>query len=471
MGRFLRVFTPLIRIMPEVKPPEKKVTFGRKLFWTLLVLLIYLIMSNIPLWGVERGGGLDYLYWWRVLFASTRGSLVELGIMPIVTAGLILQILAGSKIIQVNFADPVDRALFTGTQKVLAIIMTGFQAVAYIGFGAYGALTFELAVGVFLQLFFAGIIIILLDEMLQKGWGLGSGVSLFIMAGVTSQIFWNMFSPVLEADGFYRGAVLALVQSVIAGNPLGAIYRQNSPDIIGFLATVLVVVLVVYFETVRVEIPLKLARYRGYAGRYPIRFLYVSNIPVILVQAVYSNVLLVSQGVWSAFNPDNNNVWLNLFGTFRTTAEGQVVPTGGFVYYLTPPRGLIGANSVTADPLHAFIYLGIFVLLCAGLAVIWVEVSGITSRDVAQQLLSSELQIPGYRRSPVIYEKVLSRYIPTVTILGGMFVGLLTVFADFLGALGTGMGVLLTVGIAFQYLRTIAEEQAGALAQILGRST
>ena len=79
------------------------------------------------------------------------------------------------------------------------------------------------------------------------------------------------------------------------------------------------------------------------------------------------------------------------------------------------------------------------------------------------------LKAPGFRRSPVIYEKVLSRYIPTVTLLGGMFVGLLTVFADFLGALGTGMGVLLTVGIAFQYLRTIAEEQAGALASLMGR--
>jgi protein transport protein SEC61 subunit alpha len=480
MVRFLEVFKPLMRVVPEVKIPEKKVSFKMKVVYTLLILIIYLIMSNIPIWGIPIGAGQDYFFYWRILFASNRGSLTELGIGPIVTAGLILQVLAGSKIIKVDFSDPYDRSLFTGTQKVLAILMTALQGLAYMAFGAYGSLGFEVGVIIFFQLFFAGIIIILMDEMLQKGWGLGSGVSLFIAANVTGTIFWNMFSPAPGGDGYFRGAILAFFQAVItsatggtingsAPDILYTVTRITDPSMLGFIATLAIVVLVVYFESVRVEIPLKMAKYRGFVGRYPIRFLYVSNIPVILVQAVYANVLLVGQGIWSTFNSTNSNIFLNLIGTFQSGSEGQLQPTGGLVYFLTPPRGIIGEGSVAADPIRAVVYLAIFTLLCAALAMVWVEVSGISSKDIAKQLLGSQMQIPGFRQSLNVYEKILSRYIPVVTILGGLFVGLLTVFADFLGALGTGMGVLLLVGIVFQYLRTIAEEQQGELAMFMSR--
>lgn len=481
MVRFLEVFKPLMRIVPEVKIPERKVTFKMKVFYTLLILIIYLIMSSIPLWGIPIGSGSDYFYYWRILFASNRGTLTELGIGPIVTAGLILQVLAGSKIIKVDFSDPYDRSMFTGTQKVLAILMTAIQAIAYIGFGAYGVLTFEVAVFIFLQLLFAGIIIILMDEMIQKGWGIGSGVSLFIAVNVAGSIFWNMFSPAPASDGYFRGGILAFFQGVILtatggtvnGSAPDLLYlgltRYPEPSLIGFIVTLIVVAVVVYFESVRVEIPLKMAKYRGYTGRYPIRFLYVSNIPVILVQAIYANVLLIGQGIWNSFNQLNDNPILNIIAMFKSGSSGQLQPIGGLVYFLTPPRGIIGEGSIASDPIRALIYLVIFILLCAALAQIWVEVSGISSRDIAQQLLGSQMQIPGFRQSLNVYEKILERYIPVVTILGGLFVGLLTVFADFLGAFGTGMGVLLLVGIVFQYLRSIAQEQQGELAAFMSR--
>ncbi|MHA2314429.1 MAG: hypothetical protein ACXACF_03970, partial [Candidatus Hermodarchaeia archaeon] len=116
----------------------------------------------------------------------------------IVTAGLIMQLLVGSQLIRVDMSDPYQRSLYTGAQKVLAIFMTAFQAFAYIWAGAYGQLGTELAITsavlVFIQLMFAGIVVILMDETVQKGWGLGSGVSLFIMANVCTQILWGMFS-------------------------------------------------------------------------------------------------------------------------------------------------------------------------------------------------------------------------------------------------------------------------------------
>ena len=101
----------------------------------------------------------------------------------------------------------------------------------------------------------------------------------------------------------------------------------------------------------------------------------------------------------------------------------------------------------------------ILIFLCVWFAKVWIEVSGIAPRDVAGQILQAGLMVPGFRQNPRIMERILERYIPTVTVLGGIIVGLVAAFAHFFGALGTGMGVLLTVGILYQYYQIIAQEQ------------
>ncbi|MDD1776955.1 MAG: preprotein translocase subunit SecY [Candidatus Helarchaeota archaeon] len=500
-SRFLRVFSPFVKIMPEVKPPEREVSFKEKFAWTALVLIIYLIMSNIPLAGVPRGEGTDYFFWWRVLLASQRGTLAELGIGPIVTAGLIMQLLAGSQIIKVDFSDPRDRSLFTGVQKVLAVIMTLVQIIAYLAAGAYGSLNFIQQLAIFGQLFVAGIIIILLDELLQKGWGLGSGVSLFIAAGVAMQIIWLCFSPFGAEDGFNIGIVIALFQ-VIGGwgarrtftievgepaadrtftgvNNFGSIWDRrpmvletsgdlpainpNLPTMLGLITTIIIVVIVIFLETVRVEIPLQYAKYRGFKGKYPIKLLYVSNIPVILVQALYANALFFGQLLFRAFG---TNPFVKFFANFSEKATGQGAsqywqPSPGCVlYYLTPPRNI---QDLAADPLRAIIYMVILVVLCVWFSKIWVDVSGIAPRDISHQILRAGLMVPGFRPTPRVLERILERYIPTVTTIGAICVGLLASGADFLGALGTGMGILLTVGIIYQYYQIIAQEQMASM--------
>ena len=182
-GRFLSLFKPIARILPEIKTPERRVRFNEKLFWTALALIIYLIMSEIPLYGIGKSP-LGELAALRIIFASNRGSLMELGIGPIVTAGLILQLLVGSAMIQCNMSNPEDRSLFTSASKVFSILLTGVQAAAYIIGGMYGpGLPGTISIVIFLQLISAGIIVMLLDELVQKGWGFGSGIRLFIMAG------------------------------------------------------------------------------------------------------------------------------------------------------------------------------------------------------------------------------------------------------------------------------------------------
>ena len=153
-GRFLNFFRPISKIMPEVKAPTRRVSFNEKLVWTGLVLVVYLVMTEIPLYGAIPPGTSDPFYLLRVVFASNRGSLMELGIQPIVTSGMIIQLLAGSGIIGVDYSNTEDRALMGGITKFFAIITTSFIAIAYLVGGAYGTnISFELSLIIFIQLF------------------------------------------------------------------------------------------------------------------------------------------------------------------------------------------------------------------------------------------------------------------------------------------------------------------------------
>ena len=490
---FLRALSPFVRIMPEVKAPDREVSFREKIVWTLVVLIVFLVMSHMPLYGVDRTVGTDYLWAMRVILASTRGTLMELGIGPIVTAGLVMQLLSGSKIINVDFGDPDDRALFTGGQKVLALFMTGFQAIAYILGNAYGTLGPTEGLIVFMQLFVSGVVIILMDELVQKGWGLGSGVSLFIMTNVAGQVLYNslnfieneQFGPIgymgstidnIIPTQLPKGIIAAIISNILRtfgigtanGDPVDAswLFVRNGfdPSILSLIITFVIFFAVIWMESVRVEIPLQYARYRGMKARYPIKLLYTSNIPVILAQALYANILFFGQMIWGAFNSNNDNPFLMWLGTFeRDPDSGRMLATSGLAKYITPPQGIFALLQEGDGWLHVIIYASLMILLCWGFSKIWVDISGIAPRDVSRQLLNSGYIVPGFRRSEKVLERLLERYIPIVAGLGGFLIGILAAAADVMGALASGTGILLMVSIIKQYYEQIAKEQLAGM--------
>jgi preprotein translocase SecY subunit len=460
-GKFLNLFKPVGRILPEIKLPERKVSFNEKIFWTAIVLIIYLVMSEVPLFGIPKTQQ-DSLSALRVIFASNRGTLMELGIGPIVTAGLILQLLVGSAIIECDMSKPEDRGLFTTASKVFSVLLTGIQASAYIISGMYGSLPGPTAIVIFLQLVAAGMVVLLLDELVQKGWGLGSGISLFIMAGVAQTILWQCFSP---STGLFVGALFQGTHNLVDWIVGTGIF----PSFIGFLATIGAFLIIIYMEGVRVELPLAYAGYKGFRSKYPIKLLYVSNLPVIFASALFANVYFFSQLLWNSYNHGNTNFWLNLLGQYNYVGNGtqqNLQPTGGLAYYVTAPHSL---SNVAADPVRAFVYLGILVAFCAVFSLIWLEVGGLGPSTVAKQLMDSGMQIPGYRRSEKPIESILKRYIPVVTIMGGIIVGLIAGVGDFLGVFGSGTGILLSVGILYQYYELLMRERAAEMYPALRR--
>ena len=460
-GRFLSLFKPIGRVLLEIKKPERKVSFNEKLFWTGLVLIVYLVMAEIPLFGIG-GSAQDNLGALRVIFASNRGTLMELGIGPIVTAGLILQLLVGSSIIECDMSDPQDRSLFTSASKVFSIALTGIQASAYLISGMYGTgLAGTTSIIIFLQLLLAGIIVMMLDELVQKGWGLGSGISLFIMAGVAQNVLWQTFNP---QTGLFVGSLSALLngQQTLMQWVLGSASGVYG-TLIGFSATIGAFLTVIYLEGVRIEIPMTYAGYKGFRSRYPIKLLYVSNLPVIFASALFANVFFFTQLLWSQFGRPlpGTNIFFQIFGDYsQNVTTGNVRPVGGLAYLTTSPGNIQG---VAADPLRAAAYLGILVAFCAVFSLIWLEVGGLGPQKVAKQLMDSGMQIPGYRRSGRPIEQILKRYIPVVTVLGGIVVGLIAGFSDWLGAFGSGTGILLSVGIIYQYYELLMRERAAEM--------
>ena len=463
------VLRQLASILPEVAPPKRKLPLRRRLIWTGLVVIIYLIMGEIPLYGVVQGGA-DPFRFARIIFASKRGTLLELGIGPIVTAGLIMQLLAGAEIIKFDFRDPEDRAAFTAATKLLTVVVTIVEAAAFVYAGLIrfrqATPSFPVVAVAFMQLVAATLVLMLLDEMVQKGWGIGSGISLFIAVGVSQAIFWDIFSPI-SVGGEPYGVIPYTIYLLASGEPLAkALIRPgNYPSLLALAATILVAIVILYAEGVRIELPISYARYRGIRSRYPVKLLYVSNIPVILASTLMTDIYMVCQIIWSRFNQGNANMLLNLLGTFEWRNQSLTV-TGGLAYYITPPPDVF---AVAEDPIRAFTFVLFMVLASMVFAVLWVEVSGLSAEKVSQQLVDAGMQIPGFRRRSYSISILLGRYIPVVTVLGGLFVGLIAGLAQLAGVFGSGMGILLTIDILMNYYQLLMREQIEELYPAISR--
>jgi len=451
-------------ILPEVATPERKIPFKEKVLWTAITLFIYLVCCQIPLYGIKSSESSDPFYWMRVILASNRGTLMELGISPIVTSGLVMQLLAGAKIIDVDQSNKEDRALFNGAQKLLGMVITIGQGSAYVLSGMYGEVN-ELGFGncflLILQLFFAGIIVLVLDELLQKGYGLGSGISLFIATNICENIIWKAFSPTTINTGRgteFEGAVIALFHLLITRQDKvralkEAFYRQNLPNLTNLFATALVFVIVIYFQGFRIDLPVKYQRQRGQPGSYPIKLFYTSNMPIILQTALVSNLYFLSQILYKKFS---DNLFVNLLGQWQDVGDrgGQSVPVGGLAYYISPPGT---TAEILSDPFRTIFYITFVLTACALFSKTWPEVSGSSARDVAKQLRDQQMTMRGHRDTSL--EKELNRYIPTAAAFGGLCIGALSVMADFLGAIGSGTGILLAVTIIYQYFEIFVKEQ------------
>lgn len=458
----VKPFTPFL---PEVAAPERKVPFNQKLIWTVVTLLIFLVMSEIPLYGIVSSDSSDPLFWLRMMLASNRGTLMELGITPIVSSSMIFQLLVGTHILEVDMENKNDRELFQTAQKLLSIVISVGQATVYVSTGMYGPpseLGFAVCFLLVLQLVFAGLIAILLDELLQKGYGLGSGISLFIATNICEQITWKAFSPTVVNSGRgyeFEGAVVAMVHLLATRKDkkralIEAFFRSTNPNMSQLFTTVGMFFVVVYLQGFRVDIPIKSTKARGPHGHYPIKLFYTSNTPIMLQSALTSNVFIISQMLYNRFS---DNFLVRLLGTWEARpGSAQLYASSGLAYYMQPPLNLTDA---VLDPIKTVVYIAFVLGFCAIFSTTWIEISGTAPRDVARQFKEQGIVIAG-RRDTSVYRE-LKKIIPTAAALGGATIGLLSVGSDLLGTLGSGTGILLAVTTIYGYIETATRESGG----------
>ncbi len=460
------IFRPITRILPEVKKPDRAPPLPQRLIWTLVALLIFFILGQIFPIGSDPSKIAATFERLDILLGSSTGSLITAGIGPIVLSSIFLQLAVGAKLINLDMSNPENKKFFQGLQKMLAIVLALFEA-AIFSFSGYIPIAADPLFGsifitqliVMAQIAMGAILLLYLDEVCQR-YGIGSGISLFIAAGVSKAVFVGAFSFVsLSASGEPSGLIPRMIWNLI--NPAGSV-STAAYSLVPIIFTVLVFLIVVFAEGMKIELPLAYGRARGLGARYPIKFLYVSNIPVILASAVLLNIQLLG-AVMATPLPDQPDLKVGLFGTFQNNQPGD-----GFAYYINalPSPLLLGGYEqylqIITQPneiIHVFTYGIALVILCVIFGWFWIESTGMGASDVAKQLERSGLQIPGFRQDPRITQGILERYIPIITILGSIFVGVLAWFADITGALGTGTGILLTVGIIYRFYEELAQQQ------------
>jgi len=462
MGTLLDRMEPLLAAMPSVKSPEGHVHFKNKLLWTAGILILYFVLTNIPLWGLDPNSQDLFLYW-RALLAGASGSLVQLGIGPIVTASIVLQLLKGADILHIDTADVRGQVIYMGLQKLLIFVMIIIEAAPNLvgGFllpdpaiadAFFGGNLFAVSLLIFLQVCIGGVLIVFMDEVVTK-WGIGSGVGLFIIAGI-SQALINGFINWSPLNDQYPVGFFPRLVAVIAD---GANFLQYMGiEMLALIATVVIFLIIVYVESTRIEIPLAHAQVRGARARFPVKLIYASVLPMILVRVLQANIQMIGLFL--------NNVGITILGTFQNQS-----PVSGLMYYLNPVNGpsdwMWWIYDLGHAPWQVLTRLGIdtIIMVVGGaiFALFWIKTAGLDSKDVARQIQLSGMSIPGYRRNPQVLEKYLDRYIPRVTVIGGVFIGLLSVGANLFGVIGavSGTGLLLTVSITYRLYEEIASQQ------------
>jgi len=451
--------------LPEVKAPlQKRLSFKEKLKWTLLILVAFFVLSIIPLYGLGDAP-LRQFEQLSIILGADFGSILSLGIGPIVTASIVLQLLTGSGLLKLDLTSHDGRLYFQGLQKVLTIFFIFFEAIIYVMMGGLQPMAGISPWVLIIQLILGGILIMFMDEVVTK-WGFGQGVSLFIAAGVSSQIFIRAFSP-LTSGGILAnifgtkgdapvGMVWVLWRSIMGADPTTALIAISA-----ILGTVIVFALAVYVQAMKVEIPLSFSRIRGHGIRWPLRFIYTSNIPVILVAALIANIQLWARLLQNRVGETATGfvAWTSqhIFGQFA----GNNMPVSGLVYWTYSPNlvELVILRQITPTILlQCFTYILFMIAGAVIFSIFWVQTSGMDARSQAHQMMSSGLSIPGFRRDERVLERILNRYILPLTIMGAIVVGFLAALADLSGALSRGTGILLTVMIVYKLYEDIAEQ-------------
>lgn len=476
---FVKPFSSLI---PEVELPYEKVVFDEKIVYTIGVSALYLLLS-LPITGVSPNKIADPFSWLRLPFASEAGTLLELGVLPLVTSAFLWQIFAGLKIIKVNFSNIIDRQRFQTLQKITAIFIAVVYAslLAFAGyFQRIDAFTNEASTAtstiwtnllIVSQLGLATGIITLLVELLEKGYGFGPGILAFITVNSATKFSGSLFgflsNPTTHES---NGVVIQLFRNFFNKPITNSIYdiftRSTETNFTQIYLVIPSLFLVMFLQNFRMDVSIKSSKVRSMVSNYPIRFLYCGTLPILFSYSILYNLNIITFTLTKIFG---GSPYLASWELDALTNKTYHL-TSGLLYFLSPSTSghCIYLNIVR------FITFSLFVVITSSIfGSYWFTMSGSSGKDLAKQFKGQDIVVVGHRDATVAKE--LNKMISSASFVGSTVLGLIVGLTEATGLpKGLVVGVIAGVLSALSLLEQIMSEfqQTGAassqFAQVLG---
>ena len=319
-------------------------------------------------------------------------------------------------------------------------------------FDSYGELNASSALIIVFQLIIAGLVLILMDELIQKGYGLGTGTSLFILTNVCYRIFDDMFNLTQDifagGQAWYRGAVLAFFQGVRRGDAVTPFFRLGRiPDYFGFMMMFVIIAIMIYLISIKIEIPIQINEEEK-SEKYSVGLFYTSYVPVLFTSTLFAGIHMIT------------NLLATRFGFFSWYRTGIPIipklPSAWYIAIFSPPYG---SENVIERPWVSLCYLFLMIIFSGVFSVIWMRTTELDSKTLLKKLLNSESKIPGLRENPKEYEENLDWNFTKAALRGGLILGAIAGLAEFLGPIGTGTGLVIMMIILKRYQDIIVKEK------------
>lgn len=486
--RLLEVVKFFLPILPEIEVADEKISLDEKIIFTIGSGIIFLA-SQIPIYSLVPNAYLkinDPFSSFRSIFALEKGSLLELGLLPIITSGFIWQIAVGLRLIKINLNYRIDRELYQTGQKLTSLILAFLFGLGLILSGYYDNVIHgydpldtaaRLPIGTYililLQIVGWNFLVGLLVEIFDKGYGFGSGVLSFIALQTATNFIRDVFGLEIipipnsnKSESF--GALINFFKhfefnvSAIGTNVVNSFTRIQLPNLTQFYITVVTILVVIGLHNFRIELPIRSTKVRGMNNVFPIRLLYTGALPIAYAFTILANVQIFGfflTKIVEVYNP----FAASIIGTYTKDSNSENLNlTSGILFYFSSPGSLVQA---AVSPIRVVTYSLSIVLLSTWFANLWCKISGSAPKDISKQFKEQGISISGKR--DVSIAKELSRVIPVASVSGAFIVSVLAIVGEVLGGLGKGVGAIVGVSAAFGVLEDFMMDfqQAGGASQ------
>lgn len=477
----LDIIKPFTSIIPEVELPYDKVLFDEKMIYTIGVAVIYLL-SFIPINGVIPSKIADPFYWLRLPLASEAGTLLEFGVLPVVTSAFLWQILSGFKIIKVNYNNVQDRENIQSLQKVFAVFLAIFYASILAVAGYFQPVDAFTHPDVYTTSIWSNILIIsqlatvtgivaLMVEVLEKGYGFGPGVMVCIAATTSTKLSGSLFGFLSNTlTGQSNGTVIQLFRGIFGGSITSSIYnlftRSDEVNMTQIYLVIIALAAVAYLQNFRMDVSIKSAKVRSMVSTYPIRFFYCGALPILFAYTILYNVNIIAFATTKIFGGSSLFAKWELDPLTNSTYE----LTSGILYFLSPsPAGCCYTFGILR-----FVTFSLFLTVSSTIfGRFWFNMSGSSGKDLAKQFKDQDIVVVGHRDATVAKE--LNKMISSASLIGSFALGAIVSIVEATGtSKGFVAGILVGVLSALTLLEQIMTDyqQVGAansqFAQVFG---